>query len=68
MARMTDKRHSGALNSCNSLAFKPAVATKIADIPASANGVLTRVAYFQALGGVAYLPEYNSSILFMPTR
>jgi hypothetical protein len=45
-----------------------AVATKIADIPAAANGVLTKVAYFQALGGVAYLPEYNSNILFMPTR
>jgi hypothetical protein len=45
-----------------------AVATKIADIPTAENGVLTRVTYFHSLGGVAYLPQYSSNILFMPTR
>jgi len=51
-------------------AINPAsgAATKIADIPAAFNGVIARATYFQALGGVAYLPEYNSNILFMPTR
>jgi hypothetical protein len=27
-----------------------------------------RAAYFPKLGGVAYLPRYDSNILFLPTR
>jgi hypothetical protein len=43
-------------------------AAVIATIPAAANGVNGRLTYFQALGGVAYLPAYGSDIRFMPTR
>ena len=45
-----------------------AVATKIADIPAAFNSSVNRATYFHSLGGVAYLPEYDSDVLFMPTR
>jgi hypothetical protein len=43
-------------------------ATLVASIPAAFNGVNNRATYFQSLGGVAYLPAYDSNILFMPTR
>jgi len=45
-----------------------AVATLLATIPAAYNGVNNRATYFQSLGGVVYLPEYGSNVLFMPTR
>jgi hypothetical protein len=45
-----------------------AVATLIATIPAAFNGVNNRASYFQSLGGVAYLSDYSSNVLFMPTR
>jgi PKD domain/Repeat of unknown function (DUF5648) len=40
----------------------------IATVPAASNGVFNRFAYFKDLGGVAYLPQYASNIMFMPTR
>jgi len=43
-------------------------ASKLADVPAPMNGWNSRVTYFPNLGGVAYLPYYDSNILFMPTR
>jgi len=44
------------------------VATKIATVAAATNGPLSRATYFPGLGGIAYLPNYASNILFMPTR
>ena len=43
-------------------------ATKIGNLPAPTNGTFNRFAYFPALGGVAYLPNFSSNVLFMPTR
>lgn len=42
--------------------------TLIATVPLAVNGVNNRLAYFKDLGGVAYLPEFKSNVLFMPTR
>jgi PKD repeat protein len=36
--------------------------------PAPEWGIYNRVAYFPALGGVAYLPRFSSNVLFFPTR
>ena len=44
------------------------VSTAVATVPAGENGVQSRLAYFQELGGVAYLPTFESNVLFMPTR
>jgi hypothetical protein len=44
------------------------LSTLLASVPPAVNGVHNRLAYFRDLGGVAYLPEFSSSILFMPTR
>ncbi len=44
------------------------VATLIATGPAAAGSVHSRAAYFPSLGGFAYLPSFDSPILFMPTR
>ncbi len=35
---------------------------------AATNGVNGRLAYFQELGGVAYLPYFTANVQFMPTR
>ncbi|MEP7062485.1 MAG: hypothetical protein ABI881_08800 [Betaproteobacteria bacterium] len=43
-------------------------ATIVATVPVAATGPLSRFAYFATLGGVAYLPDFSSNILFMPTR
>jgi hypothetical protein len=32
------------------------------------NGTFSRLEYFPALGGIAYLPSYASPVLFLPTR
>jgi hypothetical protein len=40
----------------------------IATVPASKNGTHNRLAYFRDLGGIAYLPSYESNVLFMRTR
>ncbi len=37
-------------------------------LPSATNGSNNRLAYFQRLGGMAYLPSYASDILFIPTR
>jgi hypothetical protein len=44
------------------------VSSVLATVPAAVNGVQNRLAYFQALGGIAYLPQFSSNILFLPTR
>lgn len=44
------------------------VVTTLASITPGVNGVYTRLAYFAALGGIAYLPNFTSTIQFMPTR
>jgi hypothetical protein len=44
------------------------VTKQIAIIPKASNGIFNKFSYFQALGGVAYLPQFSSNILFMPTR
>lgn len=44
------------------------VTTLVATVPAAVNGAHNRFAYFEQLGGVAYLPEFNSDVLFMSTR
>ena len=44
------------------------VSTLVATVPAAFNGVNNRLAYFQTLGGVAYLPQFSSNIFFLPTR
>lgn len=33
-----------------------------------AYGIYNRAAYFPALGGIAYLPNFNSNVWFLPTR
>jgi hypothetical protein len=42
--------------------------SRIATVVAAPTGPLSRFAYFAKLGGVAYLPSFESNILFMPTR
>jgi hypothetical protein len=45
------------------------VSTQIGTAPfAAVNGVQNRLAYFRKLGGIAYLPKFDSDVLFMPTR
>jgi hypothetical protein len=44
------------------------VSTLLSSVAAPLYNIFGRVAYFKALGGVAYLPQYSSNILFMPTR
>ena len=36
--------------------------------PAPVWGLFNRAAYFEKLGGIAYLPNYSSNVLFLPTR
>lgn len=36
--------------------------------PLGSTGINGRFAYFKELGGIAYLPRFESDILFMPTR
>lgn len=43
------------------------VAAKLSQVPAARNGVQNRFAYFEALAGAAYYPEYGSDILFLAT-
>ncbi|MEY2875592.1 MAG: hypothetical protein RLZZ373_2963, partial [Pseudomonadota bacterium] len=43
-------------------------ATKLADVPEPANGWWTRVHWFDFLGGVVFLPTYDTNLLFIPTR
>ena len=43
------------------------LAAKVSQLPAARNGVQNRFAYFEALEGVAYYPEYGSDILFLAT-
>lgn len=59
----------GAVNA-NVYAINPItfVSTLLGTVPAAYNGVNNRMAYFQSLGGIAYLPRFESNILFMPTR
>jgi hypothetical protein len=40
----------------------------IGSVPKAVNGAQNRLAYFQQVGGVAYLPQFSSDILFLPTR
>jgi hypothetical protein len=40
----------------------------IGNVPAAVNGVNNRLAYFRDVGGIAYLPQFNSDIFFLPTR
>jgi hypothetical protein len=51
---------------------KTLISTRIVDsVPGPAQngqGVWDRLKYFQELGGVAYLPNYASNVLFMPTK
>lgn len=42
--------------------------SSVATVPSALNGCHNRFAYFKELGGIAYLPQYASDILFMPTR
>jgi hypothetical protein len=44
------------------------VSTLLAMVPRPVNGVHNRFAYFKDLGGIAYLPEFSSNVLFIPTR
>lgn len=44
------------------------VSTFMMDVPVAENGVQSRFAYFKEEGGVAYLPTFESNVLFMPTR
>jgi hypothetical protein len=44
------------------------VATLLANVPKATNGVNNRLAYFRDVGGIAYLPQFASDILFMRTR
>jgi hypothetical protein len=44
------------------------VSSVISSVPKSVNGVQNRLAYFEKLGGVAYLPQFSSDIQFLPTR
>jgi hypothetical protein len=41
---------------------------QIGTVPAALNGSQSRLAYFRDLGGIAYLPSYDSNVLFMRTR
>ncbi len=45
-----------------------AVASLVSSITAPTNGWCNRVTYFETLGGVAFLPDYDTNIQFMPTR
>lgn len=40
----------------------------IASVPAATNGVNGRLHYHADVGGVSYLPNFASNVLFMPTR
>ena len=64
----TGNTSSGPNGKVYAISPETAVATLIATIPAAFNGVNNRATYFQSLGGVVYLPEFGSNILFMPTR
>ena len=41
---------------------------KLLQLPAAKNGVQNRFAYFAALGGIAYYPEFRSDILFLAVQ
>lgn len=63
-------RYITVLANGNVCAINPTTgaSTVVTTAPAAVNGVSNRLAYFDKLGGVAYLPSYASNVLFMPTR